>query len=257
MIRGMYTAASGMISTLTANDTLANNLANVSTVGFKRNGVNFQAFPEMLIQKIQGGNNQELGGISTGNKLLEARIDFTQGAVTETGNTFDMAIHGDGFFKLRSPEGQIYYTRAGNFTVNNQGFLVTQAGDFVQGMLGDIQFNLDEGQVRVSKDGSITVGERNLDKLVITRFQDNRALEKAGDTKFQESQISEILPEALPGEDPGYQVYQGKLERGNTNVITELVNSIQGMRLYEALQRNIRFHNEALEKTVNEVGRYR
>ena len=257
MIRGLYTAASGMIATLMANDTLANNLANVNTTGFKKNTTSFSTFPEMLIHKMQGGESKAVGSIMTGGKVHETAIRFEQGHLSETGNDFDLALEGDGFFTLKDNNDNTYYTRAGNFTVSAEGYVVNQQGHVLQGRLGGIQVNLDNGPFRFGRDGLLTAGQREVDQLKIARFEDNHQLTKVGDTLFQAKNGFEPLPEPQPGELPDYVLHQGLLERSNTNVIEELVNTIQGTRLYDTLQRNVKMHNEMTGKAVNEVGRYR
>lgn len=257
MIRGLYTAASGMITTLTGNDSVANNIANLNTTGFKRNQMNVQSFPEMLINKMTAGGKKNVGAVSTGSKVVETQIDFEQGAMVETGNTFDLALKGDGFFTLENSRGENLYTRAGNFMVDNQGFLTTSNGEYVIGDLGKVQLSLDQGPFKISKSGTITARDRVVDTLKITRFKENRMLQKAGKTEFMKTDACEELPPAKVGEATGFEVNQGMLERSNTNAISEMVRSIEGMRLYEALQKNVQMQNQSLGKAVNEVGRFR
>ncbi|MCE3233846.1 MAG: flagellar basal-body rod protein FlgF [Vampirovibrio sp.] len=255
MLRGLYTAAAGMLATTTSVDTLASNLANVNTVGFKGNKLNFQTFPQMLISKMDGEGQTPVGSIMTGSKVYQSFMNFTAGSIHETGNTFDLAIHGDGFFTVKSAaDGKEYYTRAGNFTINAQGFLTTTNGDYVQGKLGNIQVKLDDGPFSITGQGNISGKGRQIDQLLITRFKDNQSLEKVTENLFQATPNSEKLP---PAQVVGYKVQQGALEGSNVNPISELVNNIQGMRLYEALQKNIHMHNEALGKAVNDVGKSR
>lgn len=253
MLRGLYTAAAGMLATTTSVDTLASNLANVNTLGFKGNKLNFQNFPEMLISKMDAEGQTQVGSIMTGSKVYQSFMNFAAGSIHETGNTFDLAIHGDGFFTVKSAkDGKEYYTRAGNFTVNSQGYLTTVNGDYVQGKLGNIQLNLDEAPITITGQGNISGKGRQIDQLVITKFQDNQTLEKVTDNLFQATPASQKISAG-----PGYHIQQGALEGSNVNPISELVNNIQGMRLYEALQKNIHMHNEALGKAVNDVGRSR
>lgn len=255
MIRGLYTAAAGMLSTLTANDVLANNLANINTTGYKKNGVTFQSFPEMLIHKMdRNGEQAEVGSLMTGSKVRETHIDFSQGALTQTGNQLDFGIQGDGFFTLENADGEKFYSRAGEFTVNADGYLTTASGDFVMGDSGRIALsNLDPGStVVVSGKGELTSKNRPLGTFKITHFTNNQSLVKVGDNKFAATAASKEMTD-----DIDYTIHQGQLERSNSNVIMEMVHSIEGTRLYEALQKNITFHNQALGKAVNEVGRYR
>lgn len=255
MLRGLYTAAAGMEAVNFSVDTLANNLANVNTVGFKGNKVNFQGFPEMLIRKIDDQGQKPIGTIMTGSQIRQSFMDFTPGPMQQTGNPLDMAINGDGFFKVQSrTDNQTYYTRAGNFTLDEQGYLVTLNGDFVQGASGNIQVKPEDGKVEVTPKGQISGKNGVIGQVEITRFTNNQSLEKVSDNLYKTTAASE--------EDTGasakpYRITQGALESSNVNPVMELVNNIQGMRLYEALQKNIHISNETLDKAVNEVGKYR
>ncbi|HEY9686470.1 MAG TPA: flagellar basal-body rod protein FlgF [Coleofasciculaceae cyanobacterium] len=256
MLRGIYTAASGMLSVSMAEDTLANNLANVNTIGFKKNNVNFESFPEMLINRMGKGGQQAIGGLMTGSHIQGSYVSHTPGALRTTGNAFDLAIEGDGFFTVKAPNGKLYYTRAGNFTLDEQGYITTSNGDYLQGELGNIQLNLEDGKVHINSKGELFAGPRLVDRIKIARFADNQALEKVGDAYYQETSASRILPPAA-NQGLGFRVHEGTLEESNVNPISELINNIQGLRLYEALQKNIHIHNETLGKAVNEVGRTR
>ncbi len=257
MLRGLYTAASGMLSTTVANDTLANNLANINTVGFKNKTTNFQSFPEMLLSRMSRQGSTPIGSVMTGSHVHGTVTDFAPGPLMESSNTFDMAIEGNAFFTIKSPTGHLYYTRAGNFTVNEEGYLTTVNGDYVQGQLGNIILSLDEGPFNISTSGQISAKGRVIDSLKITRFNDDNTLENVGNNYFQKSSVTQEMPPPANGVSTGIKIHQYTLEQSNVNPILELVNSIQGMRLYEALQKNIHLHNETLGKTVNEVGRHR
>ena len=229
MIRGLYTAASGMITTLMANDTLANNLSNVNTTGFKRNTLTYQSFPEVMVNKMTAEGTEQIGTVATGSHVRDSRVMFEQGALTETGNTFDLGLTGDGFFTVFSEdpgtqEVKEYYTRAGKFTVNSEGFLTTLDGKFVKGQLGKILMSLDEGPFLINKRGEeLQQKTEVLTPSSLLGFKDNQSLTKAGESLFEASDISEQLPPANPAEYPGYDMHQGMLERSNTNAIQELV----------------------------------
>jgi flagellar basal-body rod protein FlgF len=257
MLKGLYTAAAGMLSANMSVDTLASNLANVSTIGFKGNHVNFKTFPEMLMQKVDELGNKSIGGISTGNQVYESFVNHKAGAVHNTGNTFDLAIQGDGFFTTKSKTGETLYTRAGNFTVDAEGYLSTVDGNRVQGKLGDIQLNMDEGPFQINKAGELTGKGKAIDTIQVTRFTNNQSLQKISDNMYAEGPSSQKIPEANAFSSAGYSVQQGALEDSNINPVMEMVNVIQGQRLYEALQKNIHMHNDTLGKVVNEVGRYK
>lgn len=254
MLRGLYTAASGMLSATVGTDTLAHNLANVNTVGFKGSKLNYQSFPEMLITRMGKQGTESIGSLMTGNQVKGTFINYAPGAMRATGNTFDLALEGDGFFTVKTDKDETYYTRAGNFTMNEEGYLTTMNGDYVQGEAGNIQVNSNQGKVSINRQGEVFIGQNRVDKLKIGRFENNQMLEKVGDTFYKETPVSKPLT-PQPGDKRGYSIHQGTLEESNVNAVSELVNNIQGLRLYEALQKNIHIHNETLGKAVNEVGR--
>jgi flagellar basal-body rod protein FlgF len=250
MLRGLYTAASGMISHMLETDTLANNLANVSTTGFKKSSVSFQSFPEMMIHKIQaGGIDKTLGNLSTGLKVQGTHINFQSGMVRQTGNPLDVAMEGDGFFTLKLGNGQEAYTRDGSFTINGRGELCTHDGRTVMGSQGTIPIP-PTGEIVINNTGDIYVNNTLVDRLKITRFQNPDSLEKLGNTTYVATPASTIA--TAPGDKPT-RIQQGALEGSNTNAITELVRTLEGMRLYEALQKNITTHNQLLGKAVNDI----
>jgi flagellar basal-body rod protein FlgG len=254
MIKGLYTAASGMLSSMIATDALANNLANASTVGFKRSDVHFKAFPEMLLQRINAKGAAPIGGISTGTQIAGTMTRFTQGDLHTTGNPLDVAIEGNGFFTVQNGKGETLYTRDGNFTLNNEGYLVTHEGEFVMGKKGKIRIPSGEA-IHFTPRGDVTGNNVPLDNLVITQFDNEHTLQRLGNNLFKMGAGTKITP---PPQDPKqltFKLHEGKLESSNTNAIHELVNTITGFRLYESLQKNIQIHNETLGKAVNDVGR--
>lgn len=257
MLKGIYTAAAGMLATQISTDTLASNLSNVNTIGFKANKVNFQTFPEMMINRVKDQEQQRVGSLMTGSKIFESYIDFSAGALRPTGNTFDLAIQGDGFFTVKSNTGETYYTRAGNFTMSPDGFLTNMNGDYVQGKLGNIPLGLDSGPFTINTRGEISGRNGVIDQLQVTRFENKHTLEKVTENLYRTTAASTMKPDPANGEQPDYKVNAGMLEESNINPVWELVNNIQGLRLYEALQKNIHVHNDTLGKAVNEVGRAR
>lgn len=253
MLKGIYTAAAGMLATNTTIDTLASNLANVNTVGFKANRLSYQTFPEMMLNKVENNEKTAIGSLVNGSKIYGSYINFAEGGVQQTGNPLDMAIHGDGFFHVKDANGQSYYTRAGNFTVDSNGDVVTLNGEFLQGKSGNIRLNMADGPVTISSNGTISAKGVAVDQVEVAHFQDNQTLEKLTDNLYQTTLNTQ---ETSDPKQPS-SIQQGALEQSNVNPVSELVNNIQGMRLYEALQKNIHMHNDALTKTVNDVGRYK
>jgi flagellar basal-body rod protein FlgF len=257
MLKGIYTAAAGMLSTNMAVDTVASNLANVSTVGFKGSKINMQTFPEMLMKKVSALGEVAIGGISTGTQVYQSFVSHAAGAIRNTGNPFDAAIQGKGMFTVKNAAGETMYTRAGNFTVDSEGYLSTNDGLRVQGSGGDIQLNMGDGPFQIMPNGDITAKSVVVNQLQVTQFEDEQSLQKVSDNLYAAGTNTKIKPANTGFGSTGYTIAGGALEDSNVNPVMEMVNTIQGQRLYEALQKNIHMHNDTLGKAVNEVGKYK
>ncbi len=231
MIRGLYTAASGMLATGRELDLITNNLANVNTTGYKKVGATRKSFSEMLFYRLEGGRKEQvLGSLSSGVQLAEAYTDFKNGNLRKTGNRLDFALRGNGFFAVQTPRG-VRYTRNGNFTLNEGGEVVTKQGFPV--------LNQDNQPLNLE----------NIDELNIVDFDDRKWLTREGANLFRADQRAGLKQ----AED--YTLLYGYLEDANVDVIKEMVNVIQANRLYEANQKVIQGFDSTLEKVVNEVGR--
>ena len=163
MLRGLYTTWSGLVNEQNRMDIMTNNLANASTVGYKKEGSTSQSFDDVLTVKIKDAsvglaNVQRTGVRNPGVKIGENYTDFAQGSFRETGNTYDMALEGEGFFAIeftnKAGETSTMYTRAGQFTLNKDGYLVTQEGDYV------LDANNKRIKLNTLKDADITVDGR-------------------------------------------------------------------------------------------------
>jgi flagellar basal-body rod protein FlgF len=247
MLRGIYSAAAGMTSQEIQANAIADNLANVTTPGFKHVTAQFQTFGEVLINRLSSNDQASLGSMAQGSQVMGTAIDFSQGQLTETGNPLDLSLNGEGFFVVKNAQGQELYTRAGNFTRDNSGYLATANGCHVQGNKGDILIPKGASKIQVSGSGDISVDGAVVDRLKIVRFAHN-SLERTGSSLYSAHEV----PIA---DSSKTTVQQGFLEQSNANVVTELVNSITGMRAYETMQKSIQMQNETLDKSVNEVGR--
>ena len=179
MVRGLYTAYTGMLNQQRRMDVTTNNLANASTVGFKKEGSTSQAFDECLTIKINDASEnyirRGIGNMSLGVKIGETYTNYGQGSFRETGEAFDLAISGDGFFNIsyKNKNGQesIMYTRDGSFTLTKEGYLVTKDGDFVQGENGPVILPTD-AEITIDALGNIYNGNELLDQIKITDFED-------------------------------------------------------------------------------------
>jgi len=245
VIRGLYTSAAGMENALLKNNTISNNLANINTAGYKKQVTIEKSFSNKLLNKIYN-NVTTIGKVGTGVGIDRIANDFDTGSFKETENTFDWAIKGEGFFAIQTPQG-IKYTRNGNFTLNNQGQVVTQKGDLVMGESGIIQV---PNGGKVNLDGNnIVVDGRILDRIQIVSFANKSGLIKEGDTLFRRG------PKVGGTFRATGEIVQGFLEGSNVNAVQEMVKMIDNSRLYEADQKVMQAHNDTIGKAVNEVGK--
>lgn len=244
MIRGIYTAASGMIAETTRADTIANNLANGNTAGYKKDLAISKDFANVLIQRINDGPEpQMIGGMGVGTMIDEIATIQTTGAMHTTGNALDFAVDGRGFFAIQTPAG-IRYTRNGSFTRNARGELVTSEGQQVLGQNGPVR--LPDGKVNVDGTGTITVDGVNAGQLRVVDFDNERELVKEGASLFRAPNN---------GRQAAGRVEQGYLEQSNVNIVSEMVNLISGYRAYELNAKTVQTHDQLLDKAVNEVGK--
>ena len=256
MVKGLYTAASGMINEQRRVDVLANNLANASTTGFKAEGSTSESFKEVLAYKIKDssepGTARRLGAMSPGVKIGETYTDYREGAFHTTDNTFDMCISGKGFFTIeftnKNDETSTMYTRDGNFIVNVDGELVNKNGDYVLDTNGNhIKINPLQEFV-MDANGVMYQNGNQIAQLKITDFEDYNYLEKYGENYFQTVEGAEETETTAT-------VYNGMLESSNVQVAKEMVNLISYQRAYETNQKMIQAHNETLETAVNQIGK--
>ena len=163
MVRGLYTAYTGMINQQKRLDTVTNNLANASTTGFKREGLTSKSFDQMLTVKLNALSvpylNEGIGKMSLGVKIGENYTDYSQGSLKETGNTYDLALAGNGFFTIsytdKKGNTSEKYTRDGEFTMDSEGYLRTLEGDYVQGEGGAIMIPVETSEVSIRDNGDI------------------------------------------------------------------------------------------------------
>ena len=257
MLKGLYTAYTGMINEQHRMDTLTNNLANADTVGFKKEGATSQAFGDLLAVKIKDasvGRNivQPIGYNNPGVKIGENYTDFTQGSFRVTDNTYDLAIGGNGFFVIeftnKAGETSTMYTRAGEFTLTREGFLVTEDGDYVLDTRNRrIQVNtlLD---ARIDPDGTIYQNDVAVATIQLTDFEDYNYLEKYGETYYRPVEGATFTP-------ANGTINSGYLEMANVQIVSEMVNLIAITRAYESNQKIIQTYDSSLDISVNRLGK--
>ncbi len=259
MIRGLYTAVSGMITQEAKQDVITSNLGNSTTVGFKQDNLAIRRFDDVLLEnydKVVGGKNvrNEIGTLSLGSRVDSVNTDFTQGMIQDTGKPTDFAIDGKGFFTVQRNDGinnGQYYTRDGHFHVNMRGILVNDAGDSVIGRnLATNQLepiNVGDGKLTSDVYGNISINDNKAYKLYTADFNDYNSIKKIGDNLYQGNNATEN----------NAVVKQNSLEKSNVNVINEMTNMITTMRSFETNQKIVQSMDETLGKAVNEVGSVR
>jgi len=256
MLRGLYTAASGMLRAQKKMDVVSNNLANVSTTGYKKDIAVTQAFPEMMVKRIGGSNSAQskesnIGNMSLGADIVQIYTAYTQGQLNKTDVDTDISISGspNAFFavSVQGENGAVeMYTRDGSWIVNQDGYLTTREGYMVLGQNGPVR--IAAGDFKVNKDGSINVNGNIVDTLRVVEFVDTTGLQKIGNNLVQ-------APEGLQTRPFSGEVIQGYIEDSNVNAIEEMVDIITALRSYEANQKVIQSYDSTLEKTVNDIGR--
>lgn len=194
-----------------------------------------------------------IGTMNAGVKFKKIATDYSPGNLIETGGTYDLALIGEGFFKIQGEEGDTYYTRDGSFLLNEEGYLTTLRGEMVLGTGGPIA--IDGEEVEINSDGVVRVDGNVVGSLDIVDIENKEFLRKIGDNLFQ-MEVNEN-GEEIPAEEVPFEgdVLQGALEGSNVNAISEMVEMITLLREFEAGQRAIRVQDEMLEKASNEIGR--
>ena len=271
MWRGLYTAGAGMMTEMERTAVISNNLANADTSGYKRDVAINKEFEPMLIRRINDFDQKEdityfkgfqagpprppkLGTLGLGSFTEEIAVDHEQGAMETTGNPMDIAIAGEGYFAVQTPQG-VRYTRDGAFFKSSDGTLQNVKGQPVLNPQGrPIRIPQDATQIIFAPAGEIFVGNpqdegmQQVGQLQLVQFDDPKAVLKQGDNLFYPQEGAE--PQPATGE-----VVQGVLERSNANVVTEMVELITNHRVYEAGAKAITTQDTMLEASVTQVGR--
>lgn len=256
MVKGLYTAYTGMINEQKRLDVISNNLANADTTGFKKEGTTSEAFDSVLAYKIKDTTDpvkaRNIGKMSLGVKIGESYTDFSEGSLRVTGNTYDLALTDKGFFTVeftnKNGVSSTKYTRDGSFTVTRQGNLVTKDGDFVLDANGR-RITVDPtAEITFGKDGTVYQNGSPVSSLGIKDFEDYNYLEHYGENYYQP-----VAGATLKNAE--CDVLQGYLETSNIQVVSEMVEMISVTRAYESNQKLIQTIDGTLEIAANQLGR--
>jgi flagellar basal-body rod protein FlgF len=246
MLKGMIDPVRGMIKEQMRMDVISTNLANASSYGYKKTRIDFQ---EVL--EVRKGDPESSGPFSDAGfrSLVRTEIDFSQGDFNSTGNGLDLAVHGEGFFKIMTADG-IMYTRKGNFTLNGEGFLVTQNGDMVLGQGGPIQVTGDD--VEINDSGEVLSQGIVAGVLDLASFENKQGLMAAGGSLFANAADEPEMP--VP---PTTGIKRGCLEMPNVEIAEEMVSMIHCMRAFETYQKAVQIMDDINQRAINDVSRVR
>lgn len=259
MLRSLYTAATGMEAQQTKMDVISNNLANVNTTGFKRTRPEFE---DLLSEAVKAPGAPTANGgvqpspleIGLGVKTVATTRSFTQGDMLNTNNQTDVAIEGNGFFEIRQANGELAYTRAGNFRVDATGRLTTQHGEVVE---PEIDIPADTTQLTIRADGTVlaTVAGRSdpteLGTIELVQFPNPGGLQSAGRNLLTANAACGDPVRTRPGERGAGALNQGYLENGNVKAVEEMIDMISTQRAYELNSKVIQTADQMLQRLTS------
>ena len=261
--RGLESAANGMLSLIEMQDNIANNLANVNTTGYKRTALTFKNILDANVCQSSGtlldGETRNLGTLSMGSSLQTLTYDFSQGTLMRTDNPFDLAIEGDGFFKIQDPATkEISFTRNGSFTLDKSNNIMTKDGYYLLDQedkpisINVAELDMDNtNQFTVTERGQIEIngryGKTQIEQsIAVYDFEDKEMLFNTGGSRF----VSKDMEANPPIQAEKFVIQQGHLEASNANVIREMLNTINTSRNYESLTKIVKSSNSTLSAAI-------
>ncbi|GEL07530.1 flagellar hook-basal body protein [Salisediminibacterium halotolerans] len=272
MLRGMYGAGAGMIAQQRRQEMLSNNVANANTPGYKADQGSLRTFPQQLIQAVgtdhpETHGSRDVGTLATGVYMQERTPNFTQGDMRETGNSTDAALLQGGVpedpetgnpamlaFEAVNDDGDVRYTRNGNFAIDGEGFLTTPDGYYVRGEDGEA-INVATENIDISEDGVITDADEDvLGQLNVVVIPDAENLVKEGSGLLNYEGEEEIVT-AIGNDETEYQIQQGALEGSNVDVNRTMSEMMATMRSFEANQQVLQAYDQSMERAANDIGR--
>lgn len=278
LLRGFYTAAAGMIAEQRRVEMLTNNIANANTPGYKADEAALRAFPELLLSRLEKETipakeprsffkATTIGPIHTGVYMQELVPDFSQGDIKETGQPTDLALvngtvpvdaetgrKGALFFVVQNANGDVRYTRNGNFTLDAEGYLTTNDGFYVLDE-NNSRIRLTGTDFTVAPDGTIRENNVRVARLNVAFAANPNAVVKEGNGLFRSE--NGLLPSAIGNANVTYELKQRFLERSNVDVARSMTDMLSAYRAFEANQKILQAYDRSMDKAVNEIGRLR
>lgn len=255
MNKGIYVATSGSLAQERAMDIIANNMANMNTAGYKADRMLFQSYLQKANAPgavIPASNEIKAGVLADKTDDItymvgsQSYTNYEQGALQKTGNSFDIALDGDGFMAVQTPMGE-RYIRGGAFKIDSGGDLVTADGYKVSNQNGN-PIHVGDEEFSVREDGRVAVSGGGIEQLKIVNFADRSQLKKAGQGLF-------VADEKMDTAAPAASVRQGYLEASNINPVVEMTRMITALRTYEAFQKTIHSNDDMTSRLIADVAR--
>jgi flagellar basal-body rod protein FlgG len=262
MFRSLQIAATGMLAQETQLDTVANNMANANTTGFKRQSAEFEDLIYQNMRSVGPVADGEAAGptltqVGSGSRVMATSRSFAQGTLQQTGNTYDLGVQGNGFFQVMRPNGDLAYTRAGSMKLDSQGRMVTSDGYPLQ---PQIIVPNNAMSVTIGADGTVTATEPNqtapvpLGQIQLATFTNTDGLMALGQNLFEATASSGQPLTGSPGVGALGTLQQGSLEASNVDVVNEMVSLISAQRAYEINSKVVTAADEMLRNATSMQG---
>jgi flagellar basal-body rod protein FlgG len=259
MDKTLRTAATGLTAQQRYVEIISNNLANVNTTGYKKVRPEFQDLLYETLKPAGGNSKTDVAPINevqigSGTELVATTKQFSQGDITETSNSLDMAISGEGFFVIRKPDNSLAYTRDGSFKVDKNNRIVNAQGYQLE---PGLTIPDDATSVTISRDGVVTANMKNgtesqtIGQIELARFVNQGGLSSTGDNLFAETVASGKAILEQPGTNNTGEIQQKHLESSNVDIVTEMVNMIVAQRAYEMNSKSVKTADDILSIAVN------
>jgi len=259
MIRSLYSGATGMNAQQLNIDTIANNMANVNTYGYKSSRMQFEDLMYQTLKEAGAATSDETRrptelAIGAGTRAVATLHNFSTGTLQQTGNSLDLAIGGEGFFQLADADGDIYYTRDGSFKLNSEGEIVNSQGYYLEPR---ITLPADTESVSITADGIVSVlvyGEseaQEVGQIELARFINQGGLSSQGGNLYAETEASGQAIVNIPTSETFGSLEQGWVEASNVQLVDEMVNMITAQRAYELNSKVVRTADSLIETATN------